>query len=241
MIKKINWFDVYLVLVIAALVAVFVFAQQRNKLRTVDHIEVKFLSNNNHFLTQEMVNNLLIQNFPRASKIFKDDLDLNRLEKELRRNEMIASSQVYFNVDGVLNAHVVQKTAIARVLTDEGSYYIDSKGGKMPLSDNFSAHVPVVYGQLLPGNEAKFAEIMNTIYNDEFLKESITGVLVNPDQSLQLSVRGYGYGVEFGKMTEVNRKFDNYKAFVHYAQNDTLINTYKNVNLRFTQQVVCTK
>ena len=241
MIKKINWFDVYLVLVITALIAVFLFAKQRNKLRTVDHIEVKFLSNNNHFLTQEMVNNLLIQNFPRASKVFKDDLDLNRLERELRKNEMIASSQVYFDANGVLNAHVVQKTAIARVLTNDDSYYIDSEGHKMPLSENFSAHVPVVYGNLLPGNEARFAEIMNKIYQDEFLKESVTGVLVNPDQSLQLSVRGYAYSVEFGKMTEVDKKFDNYKAFVHYSQNDTLINTYKNVNLRFTQQVVCTK
>ena len=61
MLKKINWFDVYLVLSIFALIGLFVFAQSRSKQRTVDTIQVNFLSNNNHFITQEMVNNLLIQ------------------------------------------------------------------------------------------------------------------------------------------------------------------------------------
>ena len=42
-------------------------------------------------------------------------------------------------------------------------------------------------------------------------------------------------------LKEIEKKFDNYKAFVHYSKNDTLIGYYKNVNLRFTEQVVCTK
>ena len=81
MLKKVNWFDVYLVLVIFALIGLFVFAQSRAKHRKVDAIEVKFLSNNNHFITQEMVNNLLIQNFPSASNVSKDELDLNKLKQ----------------------------------------------------------------------------------------------------------------------------------------------------------------
>ena len=188
-----------------------------------------------------MVNNLLIQNFPRASKVFKDDLDLNKLENELQKNEMIASSQVYFDVNGVLNAEVVQKTAIARVLTGNGSYYIDSKGGKMPLSSHFSAHVPVVYGNVSSKNKEELTRMLNVIYEDDFLKKSITGIKINPDQSLNLTIREYDFDVEFGRLTEVEKKFDNYKAFLQYSQNDTIINYYKHVNLRFTEQVICTK
>ncbi|WP_177762603.1 cell division protein FtsQ/DivIB [Flavobacterium sp. I3-2] len=241
MLKKINWFDVYLVLSIFALVGLFVFAQSRSKQRTVDAIEVKFLSNNNHFITQEMVNNLLIQNFPNATNVFKDELDLNKLEQELQKNEMIASSQVYFDANGVLNAEVVQKTAIARVLTENGSYYIDKQGGKMPLSNHFSAHVPVVLGKVSDRNRSEFIRMLNVIFEDDFLKKSITGIKINPDQSLNLTVREYDYNLEFGRLTEVEKKFNNYKAFLHYSKNDTIVPYYKNVNLRFTEQVICTK
>lgn len=241
MLKKINWFDVYLVFSIFALVGLFVFAQSRSKQRTVDAIEVKFLSNNNHFITQEMVNNLLIQNFPNATNVFKDELDLNKLEQELQKNEMIASSQVYFDANGVLNAEVVQKTAIARVLTESGSYYIDKQGGKMPLSNHFSAHVPVVLGKVSDRNRSEFIRMLNVIFEDDFLKKSITGIKINPDQSLNLTVREYDYNLEFGRLTEVEKKFNNYKAFLHYSKNDTIVPYYKNVNLRFTEQVICTK
>lgn len=241
MFKKINWFDVFLVLIIFALVGLFLFAQSRAKQRTVDAIEVKFLSNNNHFITQEMVNNLLIQNFPKSSNVFKEELDLNKLEQELQKNEMIASSQVYFDKNGVLNAEVVQKTAIARVLTHNGSYYIDKQGGMMPLSDHFSAHVPVVYGKISERNKSDFLQMLNLIFEDDFLKKSITGIKINPDQSLNLTVREYDYNVEIGRLTEIDKKLANYKAFLHYSKNDTIIPYYKNVNLRFTEQVICTK
>lgn len=241
MLKKINWFDVYLVLSIFALIGLFVFAQSRSKQRTVDAIEVRFLSNNNHFITQEMVNNLLIQNFPNATNVFKDELDLNKLEQELQKNEMIASSQVFFDANGVLNAEVVQKTAIARVLTGNGSYYIDKQGERMLLSNHFSAHVPVVLGKISERNREEFIRMLHVIFEDDFLKKSITGIKINPDQSLNLTVREYDYNVEFGRLTEIEKKFNNYKAFLHYSKNDTIVPYYKNVNLRFTEQVICTK
>lgn len=241
MLKKLNWFDLYLLLVVTALIGLFVFAQSKSKNHTISHIDVKFLSNNNHFITQEMVNNLLIQNFPRTSKVVKEDLDLNKLEHELQKNQMIASSQVYVEVNGTLHADVVQKTAIARVLRGGDSFYVDSKGDTMSLSNHFSAHVPVVTGDLLPKNKERFTEILNNIYHDAFLKTSVTGIKINADQTLDLNVRDYNYNVEFGRMTEVERKFNNYKAFVHYMQKDSLMDYYTNINLRFTEQVICTK
>jgi hypothetical protein len=48
------------------------------------------------------------------------------------------------SIDGVLKAVVKQKTPIARVFTDEGSFYIDYQGSTMPLSDEYTARVPIV-------------------------------------------------------------------------------------------------
>ena len=241
MIKKINWFDVFLGLAIALMFSLLVFANNRNEVRTIEQIDVKLLSSNNHFITQEMIEKIIVQSFPNNSKITNSELDLENIENLLNKNEMIAHSEVFVDINGKLHAEVTQKTAIARVINGTETYYIDANGNKMPLSKNFSAHVPIVFGQIKLANKENFASLLNTIFNDEFLKTTITGIQINPDQSLIFTVRDYNYLLEFGHLKEIDRKLDNYKAFVHYSKNDTIIGYYKNVNLRFTDQVVCTK
>lgn len=241
MIKKINWFDVFLGLVIAAMFSLLAFANSRNNARYIEQIDVKLLSSNNHFITQESVEKLIIQTFPRDSKIVNSELNLKKIEDKLNKHSSIAQSEVFVDVDGKLHAEVTQKKAIARVINGSQSYYIDENGDKMPLSNQFSAHVPIVYGQLKPKNKEVFSKLLNQISEDEFLKTTITGIQINTDQSLIFTVRDYDYLVEFGHMKEIEKKFDNYKAFIHYSKNDTIIGYYKNVNLRFTEQVVCTK
>ncbi len=241
MIKKINWFDVFLGLAIALMFSLLVFTNNRNEVRPIEQIDVKLLSSNNHFITQEMIEKIIVQSFPNNSKITNSELDLENIENLLNKNEMIAHSEVFVDINGKLHAEVTQKTAVARVINGTETYYIDANGNRMPLSKNFSAHVPIVFGQIKPANKENFASLLNTIFNDEFLKTTITGIQINPDQSLIFIVRDYNYLVEFGHLKEIDRKLDNYKAFVHYSKNDTIIGYYKNVNLRFTEQVVCTK
>jgi len=241
MIKKINWFDVFLIVVLAIMFSLLAFANQRNNARYIEQIEVKLLSTNNHFITQQMVEKLIVETFPRDSKIINSDLNLKKIEDRLNKNAMIANSQVFVDVDGTLHAQVTQKTAKARVIDANGSFYIDENGNKMPLSNQFSAHVPVVWGVVKSNNKELFSSLLNTINNDTFLKKTITGIKINNDQSIVFTVRDYDYTVEFGYLKEIEKKFDNYKAFVHYSKNDTLIDYYKNINLRFTEQVVCTK
>lgn len=241
MIKKINWFDVFLGFVIALMASLFLFANNRNRARAIDQIDVKLLSSNNHFITQKMVENIMVQSLPKTQGNSDNTQSLKTIEDALNENEMIAHSEVFVDVDGKLHAEVTQKTAIARVMNGTESYYIDTKGNKMPLSKQFSAHVPIVSGQIKQKNKATFAGLLNKIFNDPFLKTTITGIQINPDQSLILTVRDYNYVIEFGSLKEIDRKLDNYKAFVHYSKNDTIIDDYKKINLRFTEQVVCTK
>ncbi|HLW62935.1 MAG TPA: hypothetical protein VKY33_05995 [Flavobacterium sp.] len=241
MIKKIKWFDVFLGLIIALMSTLLVFANKRSDARYIEKVDVKFLSSNNHFITQEMVEKLIVQNFSDDGTMPKGKLDLKNIEDQLNNHPMIAHSEIYVGVDGKLNAEVAQKTAIARVMNAGESYYIDENGEKMPLSEQFSAHVPIVSGQLKEENKERFAELLNKIFYDEFLKTALTGIHINPDQSLIFSVRDFDYKIEFGHLKETDRKLDNYKAFVHYSKNDTMSTHYKNINLRFTEQVVCTK
>ena len=243
--KKFNWknlwINVRLLLMIGVVVFLYSFTSKRNDARKTKKTIVEFVNKEAIFISYEAVNKLLIENGQQLKTIGKDKVVLNRLEKLLNEHDMIQKSEVFVSIDGVLKAMVTQRTPIARIFSEEGSFYIDSKGNRMPLSAIQTARLPLVLGEITDKNQKKMYDLLWFIYNDDFLKKNITGIEILPSGSLRMTNRNYNYDIEFGKTIEVKRKFDNYKAFFQKAVHDTLIDKYKVINLKFTQQVVCTK
>lgn len=243
--KKFNWKNIWtnvrLLLMMFFVVFLYSFTSKRNDARKTEKTIVEFVNNAELFVSYEAVNKLLIENGKELKTIAKDKVVLNTLEKLLNEHAMIQKSEVFVSIDGVLKAMVTQRTPIARVFNEEGSFYIDSKGNRMPLSAIQTARLPLVIGEITSKNEKEMYDLLWFIYKDDFLKKNITGVEILPSGSLKMTNRNYNYEIEFGKTVEVVRKFDNYKAFFQKAVHDTLIDNYKVINLKFTQQVVCTK
>jgi cell division protein FtsQ len=239
--KLFSWANIRLVLMFALVIFLFSFTSKRNEERKLAKSKVIFLNDSVTFIKHEMVNKLLIENKRDASSIQKDKLDLNKLEKSINSNPMIEKSEVFVTIDGVLKAVVKQKTPIARVFNDEGSFYIDYQGNIMPLSDEFTARVPIISGEISKENKGDFDKLLRFVYKDDFLKKNIIGIQILPDGSLKMMNRNFDYEIEFGKIVNVKRKFSNYKAFFQKAVLDSSLQNYKKINLRFIQQVVCTK
>jgi cell division protein FtsQ len=219
----------------------FSFASNRNGNRKLTNSKVIFVGENQLFIEQKTVNKLLIENNRDASAIRKDKLDLNKLEKAIDANPMVEKSNVFVSVDGVLKVVVKQKTPIARVFDGQRSFYIDYKGNTMPLSANFTARVPLVLGVINKKNSEALVTLFRKIYDDAFLKKNIIGIQIMPNGSLKMLNRNFDFQIDFGGTINVDRKIRNYKAFFQKAIVDSSLYKYKKIDLRFTDQVVCTK
>jgi cell division protein FtsQ len=239
--KLFNWTNIRLILMFSLVIFLYSFTSNRNNNRKLTKSVVVFVGEDAPFVDQETVNKLLIENNKDVKSIGKDKLDLNRLEKGLNAHEMIEKSDVFVSIDGVLKAVVKQKTPIARVFDRDDSFYIDYKGDMMPLSQNYTARVPLVSGEINKKNSEKLAELFRIIYDDEFLKKNIIGVQIMPNGSIKMLNRNYNYQIDFGGTIRMKAKFNNYKAFFQKAVLDSSLNKYKIIDLRFAQQVVCTK
>ena len=243
--KKFNWKDLWtnarLFLMFGIVIFLYSFTSKKNEARKTEKIIVEFVNKAELFVSYETVNKLLIEKGQQLKTIAKDKVVLNKLEKMLNEHDMIQKSEVFVGIDGVLKVMVTQRTPIARVFNDGVSFYIDSKGDRMPLSAIQTARLPIVLGEITDKNDQEMYDLLWFIYNDDFLKKNITGIEILPSGSLRMTNRNYNYEIEFGKTVEIQRKFDNYKAFFQKAVHDTLIDKYKVINLKFTQQVVCTK
>jgi cell division protein FtsQ len=228
-------------MVFFVMIFLYSFSSKRNSVRKIKKIDIQFDSKENMFLTHQMVNNLLIQNLGDASRLQKDKVDLNTLENELSHHEMIEKAEVFSTIDGFLNTRITQKTPILRVISDNDSYYLDRKGDRISLSTNFSARVPLVVGEISKEKRKSYLKLFNEIKKDDFLSKNITGAQIMPSGNVVLTNRSFDYKIAFGKPINVQKKLRNYKAFFHHAIKDTLIKEYKEINLMFTQQVVCKK
>lgn len=224
-----------------AVVILYAFGLERNKKRIVSEPEIEFLGDSRLFITEETVNKLLIEKIGRDKTIVKDELILKTLEDVLTNNQTIESVEVFVTIDGRLKAEVKQKTPVARIYNKNRSFYVDCQGSEMPLSENFSARVPLVSAHFYEENKTELTRLFRYIYDDEFLKKNIISIEVKDDENIIMKNRNYNYDIVFGKPTHIERKFNNYKAFFQKASQDTFIEKYSRINLKFTKQVVCTK
>ena len=220
-------------------VFLFAFSNWKNETRKIAEITVDFKGSNNLFLTQNSVSKLLIQNQKGLTDKAKRIIDLNDLEAVLKSHKMVRKAEVFMSLDGEITAEIEQKSPLARVVKD--NYYIDDTGSWMPLSDTYTARVPLVTGVVKKSSLEELFVIAKRINNDEFLREHITEIQQNVKSDFELRLRSNNTVIELGDTSELDKKFNNLKAFYQKATSDGILNKYRKLNLRFTSQVICTK
>ncbi|MCR9183243.1 MAG: cell division protein FtsQ/DivIB [Flavobacteriaceae bacterium] len=236
---KINWDYIKFGLLTLFVGFLFAFSSQRNAQRFLVSKEVIFLEDDNHFISYPTVNKLLIQNNEEVTSIAKEILDLNEMEGRLNNNPMISKAEVFVTVDGVLGAKIIQRKPIARVAAST-PFYIDEDGMEMPLSDEYAARVPIITGKTIT-NYISLKSLLLKLKEDNFLKNHIVGIHIEQDDELIFYLRVYDFKVEFGKPVNIDKKFQNFKAFYQKTLKDSTITDYSLVNLKLDNQVVGTK
>ena len=237
---RVNWNYIKAFLLLALVVFLYAFSSQKNNQRNLSDLTVSFVGTENLYITNETVNKLLIQKDDGITSVPKDILDLNELESALTSNSMIKSAEVYVTVNGEVKAEIEQRKPIARVNTNV-SYYIDDEGYYMPLSSNHSARVPLVTGFIDKNQLENVFIIADKIHNDAFLKKHIVEIQQNKDKSINLKTRVLDFEIALGKLEHLDKKINNLKAFYQKAKKDNALINYSKVNLKFENQVVCTK
>ena len=236
----INWNLIKGLLLLGLVVFLYAFSSHKNNSRSVAKVAVQFIGNENVYITTEMVNKLLIQNQEQLYNLPKDNLDLKEMEFLLESDDMIKSAQVYLTVNGEVRAKIEQKQPIARVYSN-ATFYIDEDGFWMPLSPQHSARVPLVTGVVEKEDLETVYTMALKVYRDSFLKTYITEIHQNENKEISLKMRLFDFEILVGSLENLDQKMTNLKAFYQKAKNDNILDIYKSVNLKFENQVVCTK
>ncbi len=240
MIKRLG---VYIILPIlfGFLMFLYGFSRGRNQEKKIKDIEVEFTVGSNPFLTHQTVNKLLIQNEETVKNQSKSVVDLHRLETELLSNPYVEEASVFITLEGLLKAYIKQREPVARIISDDDVYYVDKFGKKFPLSSNFSARVPLVKGISSTEDINQVVKFLAIISEDDFFKKELVSIQKVTTNDFVFNVRSGDYKIEFGAFENVSTKIKKLKAFYNKALLDNTIQEYKIVNVKYHNQVVCTK
>lgn len=226
---------------IALAVFLYGFSASRNGDKIVQASVVEFSNGANLFLSHEMVDKLLIQNGGEADNKSKSLINLHKLESIVSENPLVEKVKVFMSVSGELKTVITQRTPIARVNAGDEVYYIDKQGVKMPLSKNYSARVLLVSGGVLDSDLSSIYALVSKINSDSFLSELVVGVHKKSTGDFVLRTRKYDQYVEIGEIKDLNFKFKKLEAFYNEVIQSEELEKYKTINLKFSNQVVCTK
>ena len=240
MIKQFLKYIAFLLL-IGSLGFLYSFSLKRNSKKIVKEIVVEFEAGENHFLTHSMVNKLLIQNDTTVKNQAKSVINLYSLEKSVSKNPYVENAAVFLTISGTLKTIIKQRTPVARIISDNGSYYVDKQGIEIPLSLNYSARVLLVSGIEKDEEIKEILPLITLVLQDSFLQKEVVGIERFSDGEYEFSVRSGDYKIDFGKLTEMDVKFKKLKAFYNKAFEDKTIQDYKTINLKYHNQVVCAK
>jgi len=233
------WFGLKMILIGGLLLFLMGFARKRNAQRTCSDLAVQFVGNPQPFIALDSVNKLLIQNNGPLSSIPKETLVLKEMEARLVQHPMVYQAQVFISIDGKIGAKVQTKKPIGRVLDSPG-FYIDEQGQPMPLSNLYTARVPLITGEVLLHLEA-VKELLLAVGQDEFLSPMLTEVAVDAQGNCQLRLRQETYKLLLGPVSDVSNKLRNFKAFYQNMRDQQEQRQFKIIDLRFNNQVVATE
>ena len=195
------------------------------------------------FLQPKDIENL-IKNF-KLHPVGKKVREINTLaiKDSILTNKLVKSAEVYTTRNGNVIANIYQREPVLRIISEnQGNYYIDSNRERMPISSNFSVYVPLATG-IIDEEFAKtklydFADFLNK--NPEW-DAWIEQIVVKSGNEIELIPRIGDFRIILGQLENYPEKLNKFLLFVEEGLNKIGWNRYSAINLKYNNQIVCTK
>jgi cell division protein FtsQ len=216
-----------------------------------DYVIVLKGTSGNYFLDKKDVQQLLMKTTKSSIKGQPVALfDLSQLEKTLENNAWINDAELYFDNKDVLHVKITEKEPVARIFTSAGSsFYIDSAGEKMPLSDKLSARVPVFTGftatKILSAKDSLLLHqvrgMAGFISNDPFWMAQVAQIDITEERTFEMTPVVGNHTVKLGSGENIDKKFNRLMVFYKQVLSKTGFDKYKIIDVQYKGQVVASK
>ncbi len=249
------------IMILAGIFILVSFAGQKNQLKKCRHFIV-LLEDEIFFVDSASVVDQVYSQFDSLPGQQLKRVPLENIEEFISNMHFVYESDVYSTIDGDIVAEITQRKPVARVINNYNeSFYIDDRGKLMKTTSTYTARVPVVAGYI----EARFSSgidlyerknsgqeksvkvlqellvMVDHISQDSFLNAWIDQIYITRNGEFELIPKNGSHTIEFGSIRNMEEKFENLLLFYQNGLSQKGWNHYNRVNLKFKNQIVCSK
>ena len=242
MIKILKNFIYILTTLFIVVIVIFSFKNNSSPIKEI------VVNSENKFLDRYQIESLITE------KMDKDSIikNVNIIEKNILANPFVKEIKLYQDLSNKLIVDLVQYQPIARLVSEnKKDFYIDLHGNIFPTSTKFSERVLLIHTadninfDLKNINSTDYGKkiftMINYIINDIFLSKIISEIDINYNKNIIIYPQVSKQKIIFGYPEQIDVKFDKLMLFYKKILPAKGWNTYKTVNLKFKNQIICDK
>jgi cell division protein FtsQ len=211
-------------------------------------IKVEVSGVNRHvFLDEKEVEKILTANGDLIGEPI-EAINLQLLEARLEKDKWIRNAELFFDNNQVLQVMVEEREPVARIFTIGGnSYYIDSAGSRLPLSDKVSIRVPMFTN--FPSERTRLGrrdsilmvlvkQLATFIQADSFWNAQVSQVDITADRAFEMIPTIGNHKVVLGKGEDFTQKFNRLFSFYKQVWTRVGMESYSTIDVQYKGQVV---
>lgn len=215
-------------------------------------IRINGQSDGKWFLDKEDILRILTDNHKQKIKSRNlRSFQLASLETKLEKQAWVKNAELFFDNSGILQVRVVQREPIARIFTASGeSFYIDSAGHRLPLSDRVAVKLPVFTG--FPSDGRKIKEIDKRLLGDirlaslflskePFWMAQAAQIAITHSREFEMIPTVGNHLVELGDASNLEEKFGRLMVFYKQVLSRAGMDKYERIKVQYDKQVVGVK
>lgn len=173
-----------------------------------------------------------------------DSLDLNAITHRIEQLHYVRAVGAYVEPNGDLRLKIHERQPIALLVNGPDRMYVDAEGVRLPILESRIQDVPLVYGYSAVSDDTlkadSFLQIRDFLMRakaDGFGWTTISEVVFDENDGVVALSHENGVKLLFGR-NDFELKLENWKAFYSDVLRTKGIGTMRQVDLRFTNQVV---
>ncbi|MFA6944946.1 MAG: cell division protein FtsQ [Pedobacter sp.] len=256
MLKRINWRAIFYgfiwLISLSGLVLLMSFIEVKKTALKCKDVKV-ILPGRYNFIERDEVDRILLAQGGALIGRDLNDINIHKLENTLKANPFIEFAKVYADMTGVIHVQIRQREPVLRVInTANLHFYIDTRGNKIPLSDNYTARVLVASGLIDEDFSGKVDTLSSKLAKDLFRTalyiqadtlwdNQIEQLFVDLKGDIEMVPRVGSHKIILGDADSLQTKFRNLLVFYKKAIPKVGWDSYKSINLKYANQIVCEK
>ena len=220
-------------------------------------------NNSDVFITEKQIAEVVAAN-GKPEKLPIDKINIAALKRSIEAQPYASQVDVKTSIDGILKISVLQREPIARVFNQDGdSYYIDREGVLLPIINGTASRLITASGLIgqkyttegrfrLADKKTDSVELASNplfkiykmalfIDKKPFLKAMVEQIYIDDKNEIEIIPKAGDQIILFGDIDRMEEKFTYFKSFYRSAMNNGGWDKYAKINLKYKNQVVCSK